>query len=231
MLHAAKSLPWGSIALAILLASAFATAEPSGNSPPAQDLRSDPRFQEVIDFGALDLPRLQAVIFGVTNEVRARHGKKSVRRNALLEIAASGHASRMVEGGFFSHRDPEPELETLAMRVALAGVANGKPAENIATAFAIRYEHGKRVFVIDKERGLFSLTRGGEPIAFHTYLSFADALLAQWMDSPGHRANILSDNAVELGCGAAPYRKDGFPKFMAVQVFQFFAPVQELSGT
>ena len=46
------------------------------------------------------------------------------------------------------------------------------------------------------------------------------------MNSPGHRQNVLSTSAVELGCGASFFWQNGFPAFKAVQNFQFFEPVR-----
>jgi uncharacterized protein YkwD len=43
-----------------------------------------------------------------------------------------------------------------------------------------------------------------------TYLDCADAIVKQWMNSPGHRANILNSRLSYLGCGAHACR---CPKF------------------
>ena len=56
-----------------------------------------------------------------------------------------------------------------------------------------------------------------------TYLSSAEALVKQWMNSPGHRANILNPRLTRLGCGAHACR---CPKFhlLATQNFASAAP-------
>ena len=49
------------------------------------------------------------------------------------------------------------------------------------------------------------------------------------MNSPAHRANILSDKGKELGCGAYLFFKKDFndmPMFKATQNFQWFEPIQ-----
>jgi hypothetical protein len=50
------------------------------------------------------------------------------------------------------------------------------------------------------------------------------------MNSPGHRKNILSKDALQLGCGAAFFLTTEFndmPTFYIVQNFQCFEPVQK----
>mgnify|MGYP002380490786 FL=1 len=66
----------------------------------------------------------------------------------------------------------------------------------------------------------FRYTEKGPPIATHTPLSFAEALLNQWMESPGHRENILRKTPTHLGCHASPALNEmHMPVFYAAQVF------------
>ena len=100
-----------------------------------------------------------------------------------------------------------------------------KIAENIATNFGITYRAGTSVYPRDRVNGTFSYTPSGAIIPNHTYLSLADALVTQWMNSPGHRANILSTNAFQLGCGLYFYHDSSFYNMMkikATQNFQWF---------
>jgi uncharacterized protein YkwD len=59
----------------------------------------------------------------------------------------------------------------------------------------------------------------GEPMPPHTYSSFAQALLDDWMNSPGHRENILSDEAPYLGAACAYQDDDEMPLYYCVQLF------------
>jgi GNAT superfamily N-acetyltransferase len=66
----------------------------------------------------------------------------------------------------------------------------------------------------------------GKPIPPHTYVSFAKALLSQWMNSPHHKENILIADARYMGSACAPSRDDGdrdFHKFYCAQ--EFFTPM------
>jgi uncharacterized protein YkwD len=143
-----------------------------------------------------------------------------------LERSAFLHAKSMVEQNFFAHENPYDETrKTPELRGRLAGIKNPLVAENIATHFGIKYEAGAPVYPIDRTLGTFSYSGEGALIPNHTYLSFAEAIVKQWLDSPGHRRNLLSKDARQLGCGAYFYRDPDFhnmPNFKAVQNFQLF---------
>jgi len=101
-------------------------------------------------------------------------------------------------------------------------------AENIATHFGIKYKPRTPVYRLDTEKGTFSYQPGGALIPNHTYLSFAEVIVAQWLDSPPHRANLLSQDAVQLGCGAYFFRDQSFynmPTFVATQNFQLYEKI------
>ena len=188
--------------------------------------RKEPLFLEKIDFNNIDYPRLHAAIFYATNEIRRQRKLPVLEYAPQLERAAAGHARRMVEKKFFSHTDnTDRRRRDPNARGRLAGIANPFLTENIADAFGITYRPGKNVFPRRGQPGSFSYTAKGPLIPPHTYLSFADAVLDIWMNSSGHRANILSKNALQLGCGAYFYRDPGFhqiARFKAVQNFQWF---------
>ena len=108
----------------------------------------------------------------------------------------------------------------------MAGAANPKAAENIITEVAIEYESGENVYVRDRKKGHFSRTADGPILPRHTYRSFAKSVVDRWMDSPGHRKNILAKDALQIGIGTAFRDERGFPTFVAVQNFQWYEPIQ-----
>ncbi len=177
----------------------------------------------------IDYPRLDAAIFYVTNEIRIKNNLKPLTYSPELEISAWNHARSMVKGNFFSHYNKaEKKRYSPDQRGALAGISNPHLAENIADTFGIRYDPGARVYILDKEKGIFSYEADGKPIPNHTYLSFAESVLEIWMNSPGHRANILSKDALQMGCGAYYYEDDNFyhiARFKAVQNFQWYEKI------
>lgn len=189
---------------------------------------SDARFQATIDFENIDYPLLHAAIFYRTNYERVRHGLKPLGFNFQLEISAYNHSKWMVERNFFEHTNPySARRRTPSDRGRLAGISNPKVAENIANVFGLKYQGGKSVYF--RGAGRFSYSPSGELVPPHTYASFAVYVLEKWMNSPGHRRNILSPSGLQLGCGVWFYRDARFnrmPRFMATQNFQWFYPVQ-----
>jgi uncharacterized protein YkwD len=163
----------------------------------------------------------------VTNEERLKRQLPALAHHPALELAAQLHSRAMVEGRFFSHQNGRDAARRQpADRAKLAGIANPRIAENIATSFAMRYQAGRSVYPRGG-RGRFSYTPDGELIEAHSYLSLAEAVVTQWMQSPGHRANILSEKGLQLGCGVWFLWEGSWPKFIATQKFQWFEPVKD----
>lgn len=196
--------------------------------PPERVPTTEPAeaLDEALDFAAIDHARMDRAIREETNRVRERHGLRPLDPNPALAKAARIHARRMSASQFFSHTDPEdPRYRTPTDRALAAGVTNPKIAENIALRAAIQHDQQDGgVFVRDLEQGHFSRTKNGPLIPPHTYRSFAAAIVQQWMDSPGHRRNILAAEAVEIGCAVDFVVHKHFPSLNAVQVFQWFEP-------
>ncbi|MDW8205816.1 MAG: CAP domain-containing protein, partial [Cytophagales bacterium] len=133
-----------------------------------------PMANQVIDFNDIDYALLNAAIFYATNWQRDKHYQKPLRYSAALEKAAFEHSKDMVQHNFFSHTSPIKGRETHDKRIRAAGVSGGYMGENIAY-----HSH-----------------------VTNTYLNQAKKIVAGWMNSPGHRQNILSSHYQYLGCGA-----------------------------
>jgi uncharacterized protein YkwD len=191
------------------------------------DFRKAKPFLEEINTSGPDLSRLNAVIFYITNEERSKKKLKILAYEGKLEESAALHSKSMVDQHFFDHTNKKSKkLRTPNDRAKYVGIKNPFLAENIMETFVLRYTPGKPVY--PGEKGVFSYKAGGEPIGPHTYLSLGEALVEGWMNSPGHRKNILSPDAVQLGCGTAVYYKKDFnnmPTVMATQNFQLYVTV------
>jgi uncharacterized caspase-like protein len=196
--------------------------------PPTQPYSSrEEIFHELLNFEALDQAKLQMAICSAANTVRARQGLPALTYHPLLEQAAHMHAQRMVSHNFFAHEDPyDPNLRTFDQRARHVGVANPYVHQNIAVAYGIQYQAGETVHVINKSKSLFSRTLWGPPIPKHTYRSFAESVINQWLASPDLSASILSKDVVQMGCGVAFYWDEDFPAFKVVQVYQYFAGIK-----
>jgi uncharacterized protein YkwD len=166
--------------------------------------------QKRIDMAEIDYPLLDAAIFYETNRERAKAGMSQFEYSPALEKAAHDHSNDMVRLGFFSHTSPVKGKQTFVMRLARAGVPGGTSGENIAESFGLEYEAGRSVYTPDTNGGYFSYSPKGKPILCHTYIGFAGTVVKQWMESPGHRANILNAKFKYLGTGAAHFINKSF---------------------
>lgn len=111
------------------------------------------------------------------NQERARHGEQPLQPNARLQQAAQSHSEEMVEQNYFGHVSPSGE--TPATRI-------------LATGYVPSSKDGYTL---------------GENIAWGTLqLSTPAAIVAAWIASPEHLANILY----------APYRDTGLAIVPAV---------------
>jgi uncharacterized protein YkwD len=105
------------------------------------------------------------------NRQRASHGRRKLRHNARLAKAAKAHARDMVRRGYFAHTAP-------------GGVS-----------FVDRI---MRQDYVDPGQG-WAL---GENLAWGSYqLATPRSIVRSWMDSPGHRANVLNPRFREVGIG------------------------------
>lgn len=117
---------------------------------------------------------IEAAILAHTNEARRREaGLPPLAPEAELVPVARAHGADMIERGFFDHVNPD-------------GLG---PAERIAVG----------------HRRLIGMTGENIWMATGMRIGDADALAAEivddWMNSPGHRANILRDAFTHLGVG------------------------------
>ncbi len=67
------------------------------------------------------------------------------------------------------------------------------------------------------EQVSYTFAHAGENLAIH--FTDSDAVVAAWMESPTHRANIVNKNYTEIGVGTAKGKFDGFDTVFVVQLF------------
>lgn len=130
---------------------------------------------------------LEGKLLARLNEARASKGLGPLVSDPKLLEAARSHSEEMAKLGYFSHSSPTAGRETFFDRIVLAGAAGVSSAgENIA------YRDG----AMDDE-------------------ALAEALAQQWLESPPHRANLLSPEYRVTGLGL--YRAG--TRVWATQVF------------
>jgi uncharacterized protein YkwD len=120
---------------------------------------------------AHNLGRIRGAILCLHNEIRAANGLPKLREHKRLRKAALGHSRDMVKAGYFEHTTPK-------------GVTM---VDRIMRARYVREDEGWML---------------GENLEWGTgALATPRGALEAWMQSPGHRANILRRSFRELGVG------------------------------
>jgi len=135
---------------------------------------------------AQDLASLRQEALSLVNEARRDHGLDPLATSGPLNRAAQAHADDMLRRGYYSHESPDGR--SVADRFQAEGGSQWKlTAENIAKCQGCRDLSRERVRQFQQG----------------------------WMNSPGHRANILRPGLTEFGFGIAG--RDG--RILAVQTF------------
>jgi uncharacterized protein YkwD len=128
------------------------------------------------------------------NQERAREGELPLVANGMLAQAAAAHTNDMVTGDYFAHVSMGGE--TPLERVERSGYI-----PNSSVGYTV-----------------------GENLAWGTlYLATPRSIVAAWMASPEHRANILNgeyrDSAIAIAPSAPPSLADGQPGATYTQEF------------
>jgi uncharacterized protein YkwD len=124
---------------------------------------------------AASVSQARSATLCLLNQHRRAHGLSRFRAHHQLTRAAQHYAGAMVAGTFFSHVSPEGSTVEQRIRQGTRYLAG-----------ALRYEIGENI-----AWGQGSLAK-------------PRAIVAAWMASPGHRANILRHTFREIGIGIAP---------------------------
>lgn len=116
--------------------------------------------------------QLRQQILDLVNAERASRGLNALRMNSLLEQSAQGHASDMRARNYFSHTNPEG-LNSLD-RIRATGYLD-QPCQCVW-----KYVTGENI-------------AAGQQTP--------ESVMRDWMNSQGHRDNILNPAFVEMGIG------------------------------
>jgi uncharacterized protein YkwD len=162
-----------------LASSAFALGSHRAANRHTRSARTRVCHNTALEPTAHDLRLIRAATLCLINRERTAHGERPLRGNARLRRAAQAHSRSMAVRDYFGHD-------------GAGGPGGGTPLTRLRAA------------------GYISSTRigfeVGENIAWATStLATPRAIVAAWMSSPGHRANILNPRYRESGIGVAPH--------------------------
>ena len=178
--------------------------------------------REKIDLTRVDRALLDAAVFHETNRRRRQHGLPTLVFDHRAREAARMQVRAMAEHDFIGHENPfDADLRTPMDRAKRAGLEPAFLAENLANAFARQYQGGEKAYVrVEGGEQIVSAAAGGPRIPMRSYREFAQALLDDWMGSPGHRKNILHQSPEYLGSACTTALQDApMEKLSCAQVF------------
>jgi uncharacterized protein YkwD len=122
-----------------------------------------------------NLRAIRAATLCLVNRERRAYGERPLRANSRLRHAAQTHTESMAFGDYFEHVGPRGQTPLTRMRDA--GYISRRVSFEV-----------------------------GENIAWGTLqLATPRAIVAAWMASPAHRANILDPRYRETGIGVSPH--------------------------
>ena len=202
----------------IIICAALLACSQKKNVPSYYKLTSEPvEFACGIEPDSINFELLEYAIFLQTNLQRQRLGLWPLKFEPRAQQAARSHSEEMVTLDYFSHTSPAPKNQTLKMRMSRVGLRQGTAGENIA----IHPVFKKQEILVEKGLLQSDLPRDfwrNQGVHF-SYDEFAKTLVELWMNSPGHRYNILSRHFRFLGVGCALGKLNGSRVFYVTQDF------------
>lgn len=118
------------------------------------------------------------------NLERIKHGLKTLEYDEKLASVAKSHSIDMASNEYFSHETPE-------------GLA---PTDRASRAdYVCRYQIGNLIYSGIGEN--IHMIKGPSVALGSTPESIAELAVSGWMDSPGHKKNILTSNFSSEGIG------------------------------
>lgn len=136
-----------------------------------------------------DVPTTEAMVVELTNKVRAREHLGAVKADPALAAAARAFAAYLARTNTFSHT---ADGRQPVQRAQSAGYQPCQIAENLALSESIE--------------GFDAPTLARETID-------------GWLNSPGHRANLLARHVTQIGVAVARVDAVKSPKYVVVQMF------------
>ena len=174
-----------------------------------------PRSENAPVHGNLNENLLARLVAEETNRFRVSQGRAPLEVSTYLTNAAQSHATAMADEGFFAHKNPfDPSQRTLTDRIHGVGLEPRAYAENIAYTYSLDFG-AMRDWVKNGH------PRGSAPAVLeYTYRALAKSVVQQWINSRGHRQNMLGRPYSQIGLGFAT-SKDvrGREKVYCVQTF------------
>lgn len=179
------------------------------------DSRAGADKTDEITTASFDKALLRDLIIEYTSKERKEAGLSAVEADDALSSAAEKHSRDMVKRDYFSHtrqREDEPDI-SFEDRESIRKLGYKRTAENISLQP-----------IVQSRRTRTQTLPGGETKRtttrdLATYDQLAQDTVDGWMESPGHRKNILTPEFTLIGIGTATGEQNGQPYVWITQLF------------
>ena len=133
---------------------------------------------------------MRAATFCLVNRERTANGERPLAPDSALELSAQRHTESMAFGDYFEHNGPGGDTPGSRMRAA-----------GYIYSSSVGYEIGENI-------GWATL-----------WLATPRAIVAAWMASPGHRANILDAGFRDSGIGVSAHPPESLARGEAGAIY------------
>lgn len=158
--------------------------------------------QTVVPSKGINQALLASAIRTEVNFHRCRAGLGAVgAAGGELRKEATRHSGWMAKFQQLTHRSTVAGAATLKQRIQNAGIRIRAGSENIGMVH--RYQIDNRRFKIVDSGSCKFAANDGTRLGAHSYASLARHVVNLWMNSPGHRKNILDPKVTRMTSGAA----------------------------
>ena len=187
---------WTAIVALSVLASTAQVAEACSRSVSAKAAKT------LVPASGINQALLDRAIRAEVNYHRCRAGLGGVNEAGKgLTQQAEKHSVWMAKTQKLSHTSNVRGSATLSQRIKRSGVKFRTGSENIGMVH--RYQIGNKRFRIIDESACSFATSDGQKVPAHSYATLARHAVTLWMNSPGHRKNILDKRATAMSNAVA----------------------------
>lgn len=169
--------------------------------------------RETLDPNEWDQNLLEAAIFHASNKARLERDLPPLLPHEGLRQAARFHSRAMRQRSFFSHKHPQARWRKPRDRIQHFTDSLESGAENIAQTPIHQLLPEERFFRDDEGR---LVDPEGQALPALSYWALARKIVSQWLESPGHRRNLLGDYRY-LACGITFQKQSRVPVVLCTQ--------------
>ncbi len=190
------------LAVALVSCGRLGPASPEVAAACAARPPADPALSRPIEPEGIDQWLFSEAVLQAASTARCERGLAPLANDPALARAAAYHSGDMAVHGFFGHESPVDGRRTPGDRLRQVGAEFSRVAENLSRISLYAFE-GRDFYILDQAACVFARTPDGPPIPRQTYAGAAERVVDGWLDSAGHRRNLLDPGVTRHGAGAA----------------------------